>query len=186
MWYPIRDFTLSEAKLFLRKDFAKVVKRTKYLYVETKPRENIGYGFFEPILLCLCWCDFLGALYTGDGRGVRDGGIGNKKRSEVFINEVLTAVNSNYGNVSDDLIKVYRNGTVHAYAPAGVFDIRVSDANQHLKINRGVLTISIEHLLDDMMKAIEYFAKILHRDSKSLNKGSLAAFNKGRRELELK
>ena len=85
MWYPLKPFTLKEAKGFLRSDFARVVKRTKYLYVERKPKKRIGYGFFEPVLLCLCWCDLLGALYCGDGKSIPAGGIGNTKRSKKFI-----------------------------------------------------------------------------------------------------
>lgn len=53
MWYPTGDFTLRQAKDFLRKDFLKVVRRTKYLYVEKKPTKKYGAGFFEPILLFL-------------------------------------------------------------------------------------------------------------------------------------
>lgn len=183
MWYPIKNFTLGEARTFLRKDFAKVVKRTKYLYVEKKPKKSIGYGFFEPILLCLCWCDFLGALYCGDGKNNRDGGIGSTKRSKRFINEVLGALNPNYKKVSDDLIKVYRHGTVHAYAPAGAFDIRRSDKGQHLQRKGGKVTISAEHFLDDLLEGTKYFAKNLHNGPKSLSAGTLVAFNKARKEL---
>ncbi len=183
MWYPIKDFTLGEAKKFLREDFAKVVKRTKYLYVKRKPKKSIGYGFFEPVLLCLCWCDFLGALYIGDGKSIRDGGIGNTKRSKMFIDGVLATVNPNYKTVSNDLIKVYRHGTVHAYAPVGAFDIRLSDKGQHLRNKGGRVTVSVEHLLDELLEGNKCFAKILHNDSRSLSAGSLVAFNKARKEL---
>lgn len=183
MWYPIKDYTLGEAKSFLRSDFAKVLKRTKYLYVERKPKKSVGYGFFEPILLCLCWCDFLGALYCGDGKRVREGGIGNTKRSKIFIDEVLGAVNPRYREVSDELIRVYRHGTVHAYAPARDFDIRVSDKAEHLKKEGAKVIISLEHFLIDMLEGTKQFAKILHLDSQSLSRGSLVAFNKARREL---
>jgi hypothetical protein len=183
MWYPIRDYTLADAKQFLLDDFIKVLKRTKYHYVERKPRKSIGYGFFEPILLCLCWCDFLGALYCGDGKSIREGGLGNTKRSEIFINDVLGAINPDYRQVSADLIKIYRHGTVHAYAPAGNFDIRVSDKVNHLKLQRGRVILSLEDLLTDMIKGVKLFAQTLHLDSQSLSRGSLVAFNKARTEL---
>lgn len=183
MWYPIRDFTLSEARRFLRSDFSKVIKRTKYLYVTRKLRKSIGPGFFEPVLLRFCWCDFLGALYAGDGKSVRDGGMGNTKRSKLFIDDILGSINPAYKKLSNDLIKVYRHGPVHAYAPAGSFDIRLSDRTEHLKKPGSRVIISLEHLLDDLLASVMHFARTLHRDSTSLRKGTLVAFNKARREL---
>jgi len=183
MWYPIRDYTLAEAKKFLRKDFLRALERTKYLYVERKPKKSIGRGFFEPILLCLCWCDFLGALYCGDGKSVRDGGLGNTRRSEIFINEVLGTINPGYRQVSADLIKIYRHGTVHAYAPAVNFDIRLSDKANHLGRQSGKVIVSLEDLLTDMIKGVKLFATNIHLNSQSLSRGSLVAFNKARTEL---
>jgi hypothetical protein len=183
MWYPLKDFTVQEARRFLRGDFVRVVKRTKYLYIERKPKKSIGYGFFEPILLCLCWCDFLGALYCGDGKSISAGGIGNTKRSKKFIDEVLGALNPGYKKVSRDLIMVYRHGTVHAFAPAGTFNIRLSDKAQHLRKERARVIVSVEHLLDDLLGGTKYFAKNLRHVSTSLVPGTLGAFNKGRKEL---
>ena len=105
MWYPIKDYSLSEAKKFLDKDFLKAIKRTKYLYVERKPKKSIGYGFFEPILLCLSWCDFLGALYCGSGKEIRQGGLGSTKRSNIFITDVLGKINPKYKTHVSELIK---------------------------------------------------------------------------------
>lgn len=184
MWYPIKDYTLTEARRFLRGDFSKVIKRTKYLYVSRKSSKRIGPGFFEPVLLCFCWCDFLGALYAGDGKSVREGGIGNTKRSKVFIDNVLGAINPAYMKTSDDLIKVYRHGLVHAYAPSGSFDIRLSDKAQHLTKSGDKVVISLEHLLDEFLAGVTHFAKTLHQHSTSLEKGTLVAFNKARKELE--
>ena len=183
MWYPIKNYTLAEARCFLRSDFSKVIKRTKYLYVSKKLPLNVGPGFFEPLLLCFCWCDFLGALYAGDGKSSNSGGIGNTKRSKAFIEDVLGEINPAYKNVSEDLIKVYRHGTVHAYAPSGSFDIRISDKDHHLTKSGDNIVISLEHLLDDLLSGVMHFAKTLRRDSMSLEKGTLAAFNKARKEL---
>jgi hypothetical protein len=81
-----------------------------------------------------CWCDFLGALYVGNGKSIGEGGIGNTKGSKIFINDVLGTVNPAYKAVSKDLIKVYRHGTVHQYAPSGPFDIRHPSDRAHLDI----------------------------------------------------
>lgn len=183
MWYPIRDFTLGEAKKFLRNDFLKVVKRTKYLYVDKKPKKSVGRGYFEPILLCLCWCDFLGALYCGDGNPTWHGGLGSTKRSKIFIENILGTINPDYKNMSDDLIAVYRHGTVHAYAPLRGFEIKLSDNLGHLNKNNGRLTISLEDFLNDLLEGVKYFSKVLHKDSQALTPGSLVAFNKARKEL---
>ena len=55
MWKISGDYTIEMAREFLIQDFLKVVLRTKYLYLETEPKEGIGHGYFEPILLGLCW-----------------------------------------------------------------------------------------------------------------------------------
>ena len=185
MWYPARDFTLRQAKDFLRKDFLKVVRRTKYFYVDRRPTKQYGAGFFEPILLCLSWWDFLGALYCGDGRPRHDGGLSNEERITAFILDVLGSVSTRYNKaVSKGLVQVYRNGTVHAYAPAGKFHIATRDPTQHLQTSGGRLTISLDDLLADTIKATLYFAKVLKADSKSFKKGTLVAFNKARSELQ--
>lgn len=184
MWYPIRDYTLGEARRFLRTDFSKVIKRTKYLYVTRKPPKRIGPGFFEPLLLCFCWCDFLGALYAGDGKSMREGGIGNTKRSKVFIDDILGAINPVYRKVSAELIKVYRHGPVHAYAPSGSFDIRLSDKAHHLTKSGHTVVISLEHLLDELLAGVTHFSKTLRQSSMLLEKGTLVAFNKARKELD--
>ncbi len=184
MWYPARDFTLREAKDFLRKDFLKVVRRTKYFYVTKKPTKKYGAGFFEPILLSLCWWDFLGALYCGDGRPRHEGGLSNEERMTAFIVDVLGCVNSRYKGVSRDLVRVYRHGTVHAYAPAGAFSIATRDPKNHLRKRKNQLTVSVEDLLADTIKATLHFATVLKAEPKSFRKGTLIAFNKARAELQ--
>lgn len=184
MWYPSGDFTLRQAKDFLRKDFLKVVRRTKYLYVDKKPTKRYGAGFFEPILLCLCWWDFLGALYCGDGRPRHKGGLSNEKRITKFIVDVLGSVNSRYKGVSRDLVRVYRHGTVHAYAPAGAFFIALRDQKNHLRRRKRQLTVSIDDLLADTIKATRRFASLLKAEPESLQKSTLGAFNKARSELQ--
>ena len=184
MWYPKRDYSLTEAKDFLEKDFLKVIKRTKYLYVEKKPRKNIGYGFFEPILLCMSWCDFLGALYCGSGKDVRQGGLGSTKRSKTFIKDVLGKINVKYETYAEELIKIYRHGTVHAYAPFKCFHIEVFSPEKHLEKPDEKLIVSIEAFLTDLIVGTKKFKKSLHLNSTTLTNGSLVAFNKGRMELE--
>ena len=184
MWYPKKDFTLSEAKTFLEKDFLKVIKRTKYLYVERKPKKSIGYGFFEPIMLCMSWCDFLGALYCGSGKEIIKGGIGSTKRSKVFIEEILGQINPKYKTRATELIKTYRHGTVHAYAPLKSFHIEIFAPEKHLEKSNNKLTVSIEAFLSDLITGTKKFKKSLHLNSKTFERGSLVAFNKGRSELE--
>jgi hypothetical protein len=184
MWYPPKDYSLAEAKDFLEKDFLKVIKRTKYLYVERKPRKNIGYGFFEPILLCMSWCDFLGALYCGSGKEVRRGGLGSTKRSKIFIEDVLGEINTKYKTSAEKLIKIYRHGTVHAYAPFKCFHIEVFSPEKHLEKSDKKLIVSIDAFLTDLIAGTRKFKKSLHLNSTTLTKGSLLAFNKGRIELE--
>jgi hypothetical protein len=176
MWYPIADYSLDEARRFLLEDFSKVLRRTRYLYVETKPREDIGCGFFEPILLCSCWCDFLGALCAGDAT------IGNTKRIKSFVDNVLGEVNPRYRDASDRLVSVYRHGTVHAYAPAGSFNVTF-DVDQHLTIDGAMLVISVQQLVDDMLAAVQLFARTLVNDVGSTAPGTLGAFNAARRQL---
>lgn len=184
MWYPRGDYTLKQAKDFLRKDFIKVIRRTKYLYVDKRPTKRYGAGFFEPILLCLCWCDFLGALYCGHGQQRNKGGLSNAARMTPFIVDVLGGVNSRYKAVAGDLVRVYRHGSVHAYAPAGAFDISTRDSANHLKKRKQCLTISLDDLLCEMVAATQYFATVLKVESKSIAKGTLGAFNKARAELQ--
>lgn len=184
MWYPPGDFTLRQAKDFLRKDFLKVVRRTKYLYVEKKPTKKYGAGFFEPILLCLCWWDFLGALYCGNGRPRHEGGLSNDERMTAFIVDVLGSINSRYQGVSRDLVRVYRHGIVHAYAPTGRFFISTHGSKNHLQKRKDQLTVSLEDLLVDTIRATLHFASVLKAEPKSFRRGTLVAFNKARSELQ--
>jgi hypothetical protein len=173
MWYPAGNFTLRQAKDFLRKDFLKVVRRTKYLYVDKRPTKKYGASFFEPILLCLSWCDFLGALYSGSGLPRNKGGLSDEKRMTAFIVDILGEVNTRYKGVSRDLVRVYRHGPAHAYAPAGNFHIAIRDPIQHLQKRDNRLIISLDDLLREMIAATKYFAIALKADSKSLKRGTL-------------
>lgn len=101
-----------------------------------------------------------------------------------FIVDVLGSVNSRYKGVSRDLVRVYRHGTVHAYAPAGPFFITTHDSKNHLRKRNDQLTVSLEDLLADTIKAMLHFATVLKADPKSFRKGTLVAFNKARSELQ--
>jgi hypothetical protein len=178
MWYPKRDFSLKEARLFLRRDFTKILKRNRHLYVQYRPPKSIGRGYFEPVLLCLCWCDFLGALYVG---------IGKKRstdRSLAFIKGVLAKIKPGYEAAAKELVSVYRHGTVHAYAPAGPFDIRINDSAIHLTRSGNRLVISLDALTKDLIDATKSYSSAMSESDSELTRGSLAAFNKGRRELQ--
>ncbi len=179
MWKLNSDFTVEMAKEFLLSDFIKSVKRTRILYIETEPKPEIGYGFFEPIMLVLCWCDFLGALYTGKAKH------GDAtERSEIFIKEVMSKVNPKYAQSSKLLVKNYRHGSVHAYAPGGNFNILINEPDSHLKQNHRprVLKINVDSLIDDFEQAIILFAENI-KDSGLEENGSILVFNKSRQTL---
>jgi hypothetical protein len=174
--------SLQKAKKFLEHDVIKVFKRTKYLYLDVKPKTNIGRGYFEPILLCLCWCDYLGALYVGDYRiGEKNWKYGNTKRTKAYIRYILGCVNPDYQEVYKSLVDIYRHGLVHAYAPRK-FHIRISRTKQHLTVMNDRLVISLECFLDEMIKGVRCFASILKEDNNA-GVGTLAAFNRARKEL---
>src|SRR5262245_50759978 len=107
MWNISGDYTVDVAQKFFSEDFIKVIRRTRFLYVETKPPSELGYGFYEPVTLSLCWCDFLGALYCGNGKGA------HTQRMTAYLNEVMGTVNANYKAVAADLVSIYRHGPVH-------------------------------------------------------------------------
>ena len=181
-WYPPGDFSLQDAEDFLEKDFMKCLLRTKHLYVETPPKNETGYGMFEPIMLCLSWCDFLGALYCGDGLESWGGGKGNTYRSQRYIEGVLGRINPSYANSSSELVKNYRNGLIHGYVPVR-FNIMYGDASNHLvEDDKGLLRVDIPTLINDMIASVHLFSKSLEAISFGLP-GSLSLFNKGRDEL---
>ena len=173
------DFTTEMAKDFLLDDFIKSVKRTRFLYLETEPKPELGYGFFEPIMLILCWCDFMGALYTGKGEWKEA-----SERSEIFIKEVMSKINPKYAQSSNSLVKNYRHGSVHAYAPGVNFNILINEPEDHLKQNHRphVLKINVNSLIDDFEQAIILFAANI-KDSDTEEYGTISAFNKVRRIL---
>lgn len=180
MWKIKSDCTVEIAKNFLLEDFIKSVKRTRILYIETELSPDIGHGFFEPIMLILCWCDFIGALYTGKGDW-KD----SSDRAEIFIKEVMNNINPKYAQSAKLLIKNYRHGSVHAYAPGGNFNILIDEPNSHLQQQHKphVLKVNINNLIDDFEKSIEWFANNLTDSNNPDECGSLAAFNQARQSL---
>lgn len=178
MWNIGIDYTPELARQFLLEDFLKVVLRTRFLYVEALIPPTIGRGYYEPVILCLCWCDFLGALYCGDGK------MGHTDRSKRFIEEVMGHFNPSYRSVSGRLVKTYRHGPVHAFAPAGSFNIRTVDDAEHLKQaeNPDYLIVSVKTLLDDLEKSVRFFAENL-KETGDAREASIRAFNNARRDL---
>lgn len=178
MTNPIVDCTIKEAQEYLIQDFSKEVIRTKYLYLEIPIPKEIGDGFFEPILIFVCWCDSLGALYTGDAKRGR-----STKRSKIFMKDILGEVNNRYKDegVTDDLLEDYRHLLVHFFQPKN-FLIAKSDIDHHLTKKDGKLNIGIKQLLNEMLEGIKLFAKVLDPDIENNSYGSLRAFNKARKE----
>jgi len=178
MWQLSNDYTIELAQRFLLEDFLKVVSRTRFLYVETPPPSAIGRGYYEPVILSLCWCDFLGALYCGDGE------MGHTARSKRFIEEVMGRFNSKYKATAKHLVKTYRHGPVHAYVPDGNFNILVDNEAEHLNElqNPYCLRISVKTLLDDLEKSVVWYANnLITADTNRA--GSIEALNKARRDL---
>lgn len=185
-WYPadnpIRDFSLHEAQDFLKNDFMKNLVRTENLYVKTKPKNEIGHGMFEPIMLSMSWCDFLGALYSGDGLETREGGIGSARRSQNYIKEVMGKLNLRYVEASRELVKNYRNGLIHGYAPVR-FHIRYGSSDEHLEQSGMGFKVDNPTLINDMIKSVILFSDLLTSNNEAQVRGSLIFFNKGRSEL---
>jgi len=177
MWKISGDFRLDIAREFLLRDFIKSVKRTRILYLQTKLPSDIGSGFFEPVTLILCWCDFLGALYSGKGDW-KD----STERAEIFIKEVMDRFNPKYAQSSKALVRNYRHGIVHGYTPGGNFNILVNKPEEHLQqLHRPhVLKVDINSLVDDLEKSVEWFANTLLETNDPNVHGGLAALNKAR------
>ena len=57
----------------------------------------------------LCYIDHLSHLYTGR--------IEVGKRFSIFMNEVASKVDDNYRSRSEEIYRMYRNGTVHEFEP---------------------------------------------------------------------
>ena len=55
----------------------------------------------------LCYIDHLSHLYTGR--------IEVGKRFSIFVNEVASKVDANYRSRSEEIYRMYRNGTVHEF-----------------------------------------------------------------------
>jgi hypothetical protein len=179
-WYPAGDYTLEQARSFLTEDFSKSIKRTRYLYLDAPQHETLGPGFFEPLTLGLCWCDFLGGLYVGIGQGH------NTKRAESFMKGPLEAVRPGYAAVSRKIVDIYRHGGVHAYAPADVFEV-IDRSPRHLSVlPSGAVLLAIEEFLDDLDKATELYALGLTATTGTgpPAHGSLGALNLARRQMQ--
>jgi len=172
-----KDYTKKEAQDHLTNDFIKTVKRTQYLYLNTSIEKEIGQGYFEPLLLFFCWCDYLGALYTGEaGDGT------STKRSKAFICDILGNTNEHYKRVVDKLMDLYRHRLVHTYHPKN-FHISIKDLDTHLTIKDGNLHISITKSLDEMLLGINLFASKFDDDENNSNE-RLMKFNKARQEID--
>jgi hypothetical protein len=179
MWKLKIDYTAEMAQQFLLEDFRKVIQRARFLYVQTTPQQNLGYGLFEPITLSLCWCDFLGALYCGNGK------MGNTERSKNYITEVLGVQNARYKSAAEHLVKTYRNGPVHAYTPEGNFNIHLNNKGEHLaqKQKPFCLVVSVDTLLSDLEHSVVWYAENIRKTEGSNGHGTLVALNQARRDL---
>jgi hypothetical protein len=94
---------------------------------DVKPCLNIGRdegGYFAVPRLVLSYVDYLGALYNGytGKRDKRDKKpskriFATSKYAKTFLKEIFGLVDSNYSRYGDLVWDIYRNGTIHLYAP---------------------------------------------------------------------
>ncbi len=83
------------------------------------------------------------------------------------------------------MVKTYRNGPVHAYAPDGNFNIQLNNKSEHLAQKNGTdcLVVSVGTLLDDIEQSVKWYAENISKTEGSNGSGTLAAFNQARRDL---
>lgn len=178
---------LNEAKGFLIDNFLCVLRRTRRLYVELARQdqqlksEGREHGYFEPVLLCICWCDFLGALYLGEGKG------DDKRRIVQWLKGPMASRNKLYRKHASKIHEAYRNGLVHGFQP-NWFDISYDEPKDHLVVNGKIIKIDVSTLIDDMIASVGDFASQLSDKSggMSTRHGSLEAFNHAAKELKIK
>jgi hypothetical protein len=171
-------------------DFVLVVRRTQWLYTTVAPQRDKlpaqlqgdlpsqhSLGYFEPVTLCLCWFDFLGALYSGVGEPA------NRERVVAWL-RFMGDINPKYRQYAEDLYRCYRNFLVHQYSPKrGGFGYG-ADGHQHLDLlspdNRPAEErtpyLDVPQLLDDLVAAIEKFREILTSKPLVPDHGSVEAF----------
>lgn len=172
-----KRFTLKTARGYLTGNIIWPVKRTRRLYVKLAPRDSglpkaRRHGYFEPVLLCLCWCDFLGALYFGEGIAA------DRRRIVGWLRGPMAKQNRLYRTRAEKIYKAYRNGLVHGFEPKW-FYLSYNETGRHLtNFKTHGVRIDIPTLLDDLIKAIYDFAMHLQKSRKPVH-GSIKAFNKG-------
>lgn len=177
---------LDSAKRFLTENFVWALCRTRRLYVELAPTDeqlkSAGreYGNFEPVLLCICWSDFLGALFLGEGKADA------KQRITQWFRSPMRKQNESYRNAAKKIYAAYRNGLVHGYQPEA-FYFSYDEPDHHLEMKAGTLWIDVSSLLDDMIAAVEIFAANMTEQPgvSPAAHGSLEAFNKAAKELSI-
>lgn len=110
--------------------------------------------------------------------------MGHTARSKKFIEEVMGQFNSAYRVVSHRIVKTYRHGPVHAFVPAGNFNIRIRDETEHLKELKtpDCLIISVNALLNDLEQSVRWYASNL-KETGDGREGSIRALNNARKDL---
>src|SRR3989442_8527465 len=124
---------LNEAKGFLTDNFLCVLRRTRSIYVELARQDELlksegrAHGYFEPVLLCICWCDFLGALYLGEGKA------DDKRRIVQWLKGPMDSQNALYRKHASKIHQAYRNGLAHGFQP-NWFNISYDERDHHLVV----------------------------------------------------
>jgi hypothetical protein len=177
---------LKAAKAFLTENFLWILRRTRRLYVELAPADEQlksaarEYGLFEPVLLCISWADFLGALYLGEA------GANDRQRITQWFRGPMSKTNERYRTAASKLYSAYRNGLVHGFQPAW-FHISYNEPHHHLEIIGETVKVDVSSLIDDMVVAVSDYAVQMNTqpDTKRPKHGSLEAFNFTIKELKM-
>jgi hypothetical protein len=133
---------------YLRYDFKKVLIRTRQVYIdnhfvagEDMAPPLIGFGFYEPLLLGLCYAETLGQYWYPERNA---------------LSQILTNLGSGYGPYARKLRNYFRNGLAHHFRPFGEFFIDLNTSIEYsppsrIKIGENeIVKIDIPHFLDSL------------------------------------
>jgi len=148
---------------------------------------------FATVRLVLCYCDYLGALYSGYRRrkGGRPSQIAMSKKALRFIRDILGQIDPLYRLRGKLLYDIYRHGTVHLYAPKHYrnrkgrhllwYIVKARSpwshsgigTMHHLRITRvspgqrSAFPVSLFRLFFDLRRAIQRFAHLITQEQQS-------------------
>lgn len=81
-------------------------------------------GFFILPREFFCYCDFLGSFYIGLQERAARQGRQVRQAAESYMDEILGEIDEGYRDNRTLLYEMYRHGTVHAYLPKTLRNLR--------------------------------------------------------------